>query len=165
MSLWLRSNQTQDRRAEAQDRRTAQARLVSAWLSDYLPESQPFPELVILVRNGSAEPAYSVNVNVDVGPRGAFTRRLGTLGPGETRELRIAIPGQPRSDDPGPAIMFTDSAGRPWLRGPSGTLRKPTTDEIHEQLQESAGAYADASAHPTLELGHSPEAQRGHKIP
>ena len=138
----------------------AQARLVSAWWSDVLREKEPQPVLVILVRNGSAEPVYAAEVRVEVGVRGTYVRHVGVLGPGETRELQVVIAGYLKIV-PAPDITFKDAAGRSWTRRGSGTL---TQDSPSPPFAEDPGALTSIEAHPTLALGHSPEAQRGKKL-
>lgn len=166
VALYLLRVQILDRRAEASDRRTAQARLVAAWLADLIerPEADDklFADLVVLVYNGSAEPVYGVVVKVEVGVRGSFVRRPFVLGPQETREFRILAPGLPRGQ-PAVSISFKDSAGRQWMRSSTGVLYRPLLDELLLQGTEESGAYAEGE-HPTLALGQSFEAQRGQRV-
>jgi hypothetical protein len=53
------------------------------------------------------------------GARAVLRRDVYTLGPFETRQLEIACPGYPHGI-PTPSILFTDSAGRVWLRDGHG---------------------------------------------
>lgn len=174
VALYLLSIQIRDRRAEARDRRAVQARLVSGWFDDVSPvidiaappgKAQPkFFEVLVLVRNGSTEPVYRVVVRTHVGNLGDFVRQPGTLGPGETRELRILVPphdmhiGMPRVD-----IMFRDSAGIQWMRRSDGGLNQPTDHDVQALMQESPGAYTTEN-HPTLGLGRDLDAHRGRRL-
>ncbi len=173
VALYLLFVQIRDRRLEAGDRRTAQARLVSAWFDDVSPFTDfaaptgspaKFLEVIILVRNGSTEPVYRVVVRVKVGVLGEFVRLPGTLGPGETRELRILVP----PDDmhigsPQVSVMLRDSAGRQWKRSGDGALTQPDENEIRVFMQDSPGAYT-LENHPTLSLGRGLEAHRGRRV-
>jgi hypothetical protein len=152
------------RKAEAAESQMAQARLVAAWLDAYLQDTKPFPELVIRVRNGSELPVYRMIMNIDVGVRGRFVRQPGALGPGETRELRVAIPGYPRADVR-PDIMFTDAAGREWLRrGWSGKIEDTSTPPHADIMVTNPGAYPSYQDHPTMSLPTSPEEDRGRRV-
>jgi hypothetical protein len=166
VALYLLRVQILDRRAEANDRRTVQARLVAAWLADLIERPQVddkiFVELVVLVYNGSAEPVYGVVFKVEVGVRGSFVRRPFLLGPQETREFRIIAPGLPRGQ-PAVSISFKDSAGRQWMRSSTGVLYQPMLDELLLQNTEESGAYAEGE-HPTHALGQTLEAQRGQRV-
>jgi len=170
--LWV---QMSDRRKEAGDRRIAQARLVAAWLSEMTPAGEltepsayqgtNVVDDVVLVRNGSDHPVYAVAVQLVVGVRGTFVRRVGVLGPGETRELRIKVPGEPRGV-PFANITFADSAGQVWMRaGHLGNLTRPSNEDAMAILQEDPGAYPTHGEHPTLALGQSVEMQQGTRVP
>ena len=171
VALSLLGLQTFDRRAQSNDKRVAQARLVSTWLTDVLAEersgdtvSDPsiaFPRLVVLVKNGSAEPVYDVVIAVGVGTRGTFLRRPGALGPTEIRRLLIPIPSDPRGT-PTPEIAFTDSAGRRWLRLGTGQLKE--IGDWESEPKEDPGAYASEEDHPTLRLGLDAASQRGERL-
>ena len=168
MALFLLWAQLRYRRTEAADRRVAQAQLVSAWLDRVVPPSEPAVDyapytIVVFVRNGSAEPVYNVNMKLDVGVRGSFLRRPGALGPGEMREFAIIAPGYPRGI-PRPEISFVDSAGQKWLRLGEGQLKAPTQGQLDAFLRESPGAYTSIEAHPTLNLGWTPEANHGKSL-
>ncbi len=166
VALYLLWVQIRDRRSEVRDRRTAQARLIAAWLAELTEEPQAdgsvFAELVVLVYNGSAEPVYSVVVKTELGVRGSFVRRPFVLGPHETREFRILSPGLPRGQ-PAISISFKDSSGRQWMRSSTGVLYEPLLDELLLQSTEESGAYEE-HGHPTLALGQSVEAQRGQRV-
>jgi len=173
VALYLMGVQLLDRRADAEERRTQQARLVNAWFEEALPvqavEAVPGDEpkyfaVHVLVRNGSSEAVYGVIVRTHVGVLGDYVRYPTTLGPGETRGLRILVPpddmhiGTPRV-----SIVFRDSAGRMWMRGEHGALTTPTQAEIQAFIKDSPGAYTQ-DTHPTLALGTGPEAHRGRRI-
>jgi hypothetical protein len=174
VAIYLLSVQIRDRRGEASDRRAAQARLVSAWFDDVSPvndvfapagESRPkFFEVIVLVRNGSTEPVYRVVVRTHVGNLGDYVRQPGTLGPGETRELRILVPpddmhiGMPRVD-----ILLRDSAGAQWMRRSDGAFTQPSVDDVKAFMQESPGAYP-LEKHPTLNAGRGLDAHRGRRL-
>jgi hypothetical protein len=152
------------RKREATDRQMAQARLVAAWLDAFLQDALPFPELVIRIRNGSGLPVYRVIMNINVGVRGRFVRQPGALGPGETRELRVAIPGYPRIDVR-PDIMFIDSQGRQWLRrGYRGEITEASMQDSIDIVATNPGAYTSYEDHPTMSLPTSPEQDRGQRV-
>lgn len=137
---------------QASERRSAQAYLVSSWTENLLLNRQPFPVLITLVKNGSGQAIYSVQLSVAVGVRGTFTRYLGSMGPGELREVPIPLPAPPRASEIAPAISFVDGTGNRWLRTGNGRLFNPTWSEIMKYTTEDAGAYDDISNHPTINL-------------
>jgi hypothetical protein len=161
VALFLFGVQIWDRRAEAHERRMVQARLVSTWLGNVLKERDVQPILVILVCNGSAEPVYGVAMQVEVGVRGTFVRDLGVLGPGETRELQIEVPGYLKSM-PRPDIAFKDSAGRKWVRRGTGEILE---GDPNPAFQLDPGAYMSIEKHPTLGVDKPWEERRGTKVP
>jgi hypothetical protein len=169
--LWV---QMSDRRKEAGDRRMAQARLVAAWLSEMTPAGEvaatdayagtSLLDYDVLVRNGSEQPVYMATVQLVVGVRGTCVRRIGVLGPGETRELRIKVPGEPRGV-PFANITFADSAGQVWMRsGHAGELTRPSIEDGKAILQEDPGAYPSLAQHPTVALGQTLQAQQGRRV-
>ncbi len=173
VALYLLRVQILDRRADAEDRRETQARLVSGWFDDVSrfsdvaagPADPPdYFEVHVLIRNGSAEPVYGVIVRTHVGNLGDYVRYPGTLGPEETRELRVVVPpddmhiGMPRV-----SIMFRDSAGRQWLRSEHGTLTHPTQPAIDAFTKDSPGAYT-WETHPMRGLKTTPEDHRGRRL-
>jgi hypothetical protein len=113
------------------DRRMAQARLTSAWMAE-MTHGPGRPELTYLIRNDSQQPVYDLQLKAMCGVRGTFVRWIGTLGPTETRELKIRLPGYPRASEYQPAITFVDSAGRRWLRDEHGKLAQPTTTSCYD---------------------------------
>ncbi len=163
VSLWLLRQQIQDRRVQSADRRAAQARLVAGWAEGFRFAGVPFPEVVLRVRNGSDLPVYEVSIRAAYGVVGTFVRQLGSIGPDETRELRIQLPDPPRADPSTPEMQFTDAGQRRWLRDAEGTLRELGKREV-VLFTEDAGAYDPPSKHPTLGLALSPEQRRGRKV-
>jgi hypothetical protein len=159
VSLWLLRQQIQDRRAQSADHRAAQARLVAGWAEDFDFEAKPFPEVVLMVRNGSDLPVYEVSIRAGYGVVGTFVRNIGSMGPDETRELRIQLPASPRADPSTPEMQFTDAGQRRWLRDATGGLRELGKREV-VLFTEDAGAYDTPSEHPTLSLVLSPEQRR-----
>ena len=98
VSLALLARQIADRRRETVERRTSQARLVSAWISELrLPEGGS-PAIVLLLRNPSEQPIYEVQLRVPVGVRGTFVR---WLSPG--RDNCVLTTRERVSCGPGPA--------------------------------------------------------------
>jgi hypothetical protein len=143
------------------DRRRAQARLVSAWLTEIRKDPEPPLVLVVRVENSSAEPAFGVTVRLVYGNSGTFVRDIGVLGPDEATELELVVPGL-RPIDPAPDITFIDAAGRHWTRyGKSGKL---INGDPYPPFKQDRGAYRSIAEHPTLELGNSFEARRGRRI-
>jgi hypothetical protein len=169
VALYLLGVQMRDRREETQDRRMAQARLVAAWLSEMVPTGvasgappTSLIDYVVLVRNGSDQPVYALVVKLAVGVRGTFVRQMGELGPLETRELRIKVPGEPRSL-PETSIMFGDSGSRVWMRSGRGKLTNPTAAEGQAHFDQDPGAYSFEN-HPTLALGNTVDGQQGTRV-
>lgn len=133
------------------DKRQAQARLVAGWQHD-LREGAEWVELAIRLRNASDLPVYGVIANLVVGVRGTFSRQAGTLAPRETRELVVLLPGFPRGFLVEPALIFTDAAGRSWVRGAGGKLRKARDADWQAMQHQDAGAHDSLEAHPTMDL-------------
>lgn len=137
---------------QANERRSAQARLVSAWTEELLLDRQPFPVLIVLVRNGSEQVIYNVHISVAAGVRGTFTRYLASMGPGELREVPIPLGAPPRGEAE-PDISFVDGAGIQWLRtAHTGHLYNPNSKELIDHMTQNPGSYEDVSQHPTLNL-------------
>jgi hypothetical protein len=137
---------------QVNERRSSQARQASAWIEDLLLDRQPFPVLMVLVKNGSDQAIYGVHVSVLVGVRGTFTRYLESMGPGELREVPIPLPAPPRASGITPDVSFVDGAGNRWLRTGDGRLSNPTSNELLKHMSQDAAAYQDISNHPTLNL-------------
>ena len=137
---------------QADERRSEQARLVSAWTEELLLERKPFPVLIVLVKNGSEQVIYNVHISVLAGVRGTFTRYLGSMGPGELREVPIPLTAPPRGETE-PNISFVDGAGIQWLRrAHTGRLYNPTLGELIHHQTQNPGSYEDIARHPTLNL-------------
>lgn len=144
-----RAIRTEQRQQERE--RAAQASLVTGWMSSLIIQGDPYPEIRIRARNGNETPVYQVSLKVNVGVRGTFIRYIDAMGPNETREFRIWLPGYPRTNILTPDLTFMDSAGRRWLRQGSGELRE--LGEYEDiQFKEDAGAYDSINKHPTLHL-------------
>ena len=166
VALYLLSLQMRDRHDE---RVSGQARLVAAWIDDWIDERQKddpqhtFLRAIIVIQNDSSEPIYRVVVRLGVGVRGTFVRSPGVIGPREGRELSILLPAPPRGD-PAPDVLFTDRAGVSWIRnGHTGKLSRAKIGDIIDFQREDAGAFPSAEAHPTLHLEASPADQRGRR--
>lgn len=162
VSLYLLGQQLWTTGAES---RTKQARLVAAWIDQFDADGTPTADCSVLVCNGSDEPVFGVILQVPLGVRGTFVRHVGVLGPHETRELTIVAPAVARRENPAPELGFTDIGGRTWIRmGRTGQLRETSRHEMRTKLgTERPGAFTTES-HPTLKLGHTPQAQRGRRI-
>ena len=86
------------------------------------------------------------------------------MGPKETREWTIILPGYPHSDYQ-PELMFTDVQGTVWIRTDSGALGEPNQDEQAAFMEGSPGAYASEADHPTLYPDpNNPAEYRGAKV-
>jgi hypothetical protein len=136
VALRLLDKELEVRREQQEDRRRAQARLVSKWIPE--PEREghtPNFVFAVMVRNGSEEPIYNVTITMappdsayaadpEAGPTEAGTLRYQrpVMAPGETfRDERRMVP-----DLPGHlGVSFTDAAGRRWKRYPDGRLVEP----------------------------------------
>jgi hypothetical protein len=92
-----------------------------------------------------------MSIRVAVGVRGTFIRGVDAVGPEETREFRIALPGYPRGNILAPELTFADVAVRRWLRDSSGKLRELGEQEYPE-FSEEKGAYNSIQEHPTLRI-------------
>lgn len=64
--------------------------MVTAWTED-LDQSGAYPALVLGIHNGSAQDVFGVSQSVS-GVQGTFVRSLGSMGPGETRDVRVSLP-------------------------------------------------------------------------
>lgn len=166
VALYLLSVQMRDRHDE---RVRGQARLVAAWIDELRTEPQEdaqqrsFLRATVIVQNESSEPVYHVVVRLQAGVRGTFVRSPGVIGPRESRELSIFLPGYPRGEL-APDVLFYDKAGVTWIRnGHNGKLSQAKIDDLIAFQREDAGAYPSVEAHPTLRLKVSPEDQRGHR--
>lgn len=129
-------------RDRQEDRRSEQAKFVSAWASNW----QPLPRMagalppdpladtvesgvVVRIRNASEEPVWNVGLMVwshwGVEAKNVFTP-LQLIPPGETRvaDVTIALPKE-MSISPPVELVFTDAAGRHWHRDAEGRLETP----------------------------------------
>lgn len=149
VSMWLLVLQLRDRRMGRMERREEQARHISAWLVDWMPTVDP-PTLTVRVLNGSLLAIYQVTVRIPVGVRGTFIRQVPAMGPGETREWRVTLPGQQRGDIYAPDVMFVDAASVTWIRQAAGALIAPQDSEERTDWRPDPGAYGSDEAHPTL---------------
>jgi TIR domain len=128
---------------------TSQAHLVSAWIEEPLIDTKPYPQLTAVVENGSNQVIHEVSISLQLGVLGKFHRWLASMGPHEVREVRISIPGSPRSNLVMPQVAFVDASGRRWLR--SGyQLREPTNKDMVEHWAQHPGSYNSEKEHPTL---------------
>jgi len=146
-SLVLIGRQLSEWRRAAEDRRRRQAERVTAWVWEVRPSATPHPLVVLRVANSNTSAVYATTVKIDVGVSGTFWRWLGSMGPMETRELEIPLPGVPRSNLLEPDLAFTDGAGRRWLRKSGGELRDWV---VSDNFESSPGAYPSIEAHPTM---------------
>lgn len=153
VSLWLL-------RQNLVDRRLAHANAVAGWLERMELDREPYPALIMRVRNAGDLPVTEVSTRVAVGVRGTFIRYLETLAPRETREFVIYLPAYPRANVIAPDIQFRDVEGRYWERDSNGRLKRHRQYQVYEQ---DPGAYPE-SDHPTLHLPESVEEHRGYRV-
>jgi hypothetical protein len=137
--LLLRKEQKARRELE-EDRRQAQARLVSAWATT--PEERRDPTTgdlrwvtSVVSRNGSDEPVYDVNVAM-ADPNGPHAADPLGGGPEMLFIWTHVLPPQYTTTEAlwaykGPSgpigIEFRDASGRHWKRYPNGRLNKLET--------------------------------------
>jgi hypothetical protein len=127
----------------------SQARLVSAWVEEPLIDAKPYPQLATVIENGSNQVIHQVSISLQLGVLGKFHRWLASMGPHEVREVRISVPGSPRSNLVVPQVAFVDASGRRWLR--SGyELREPTDKDMALHWRQHPGSYSSEEEHPTL---------------
>lgn len=142
------------------DRRVSQAQRVAAWQLDIQPASQPASsdvsyEAVITYRliNNNDTPIYNIVLGARCGVHGNYVRQVGSLGPHETRDVRVYLPSPPRTDQYPPDIAFTDNAGRVWYRnGCQGALKQIDVYKVSKLINVAPGAYGSLDKHPTLYL-------------
>ena len=103
VSLWLLGRSKQRRRREEKEKRSEQARLVSAWFdgvqeaADWIDDGSTYgtemdrTEVSYVVRNTSTEPIYSVTLRMPLGTYGTFVRYLGIVGPEERRRVHVRV--------------------------------------------------------------------------
>jgi len=131
--------QVKDRRQEQEDRRIAQARLVTAWVDDRTVLDDF--AVHVLIRNASDQAVYRLTVALEVGVRGRYAAQRSALGPGEVWEQEFHLAGHPRGDLDAPALQFTDAAGVDWIRTGVGQLRRYTYEDGADWLGEGPGAF------------------------
>jgi hypothetical protein len=124
--LWVQIN---DRRKEARERVTAQARLLAAWVADIAEREHEDPSafyaVTVRASNGSTAPVYDVAVTTDLGVRGSHERNPDVLGPHETRDFVITAPREPRGQPLAMVVrdaFLTEDGSRIELEDGSGVL-------------------------------------------
>lgn len=123
VALWLLVLQRRDIKQLQSEKRSEQARMVTAWAS-----SLHVAVLSVGYQNQSPEAVYDVVVKIpDDRERGAFiSHRLGIVPPGTKSVANITLPLQPaynvKAENIPVSMSFRDSAGRPWTRNPFGVL-------------------------------------------
>jgi len=135
---------------------------VSAWQEAVDVSATPFPALVLRVKNGSDLAVHDVMLRVEVGILGTFVRKPGSMEPQETREIRIAVPGPPRSAAVIPEVMFADANNQYWLHEVSGQVIQLASENL-PVFEEMPGAYSDKD-HPTIHLALSSEEATGRRV-
>jgi hypothetical protein len=147
VALRLLAKELAARREVEQDRRRAQARLVSAWQEprfDTAPSGKSTATFVVILKNSSEEPVYEVWLTLvpdtstfasdpeavwgdDGAAKEADTEssRGGMVPPGETVDV-LVMPGRYPTKRLVLGLSFTDSQGRRWKRLPNGTLVEVT---------------------------------------
>jgi hypothetical protein len=146
--LWLLGEQMMKLGPEPASQSEIDGPAVFGWQEDIDLGTKPFPELVLRVSNKSELPVYDVKLRVPVGVRGTFVRELHSIEPKETQEIRVAIPGPPRSSRVMTELSFVDTIGRQWLRTATGELKQVEQAPLFDA---DPGAYS-AKDHPTLHL-------------
>ncbi|MFJ8815884.1 hypothetical protein [Amycolatopsis thermoflava] len=132
-------NQVRDRRQEQEDRRAAQARLVTAWVDD-VRRGKGFTATV-KVKNSSDQAVYGLRVSLAVGVRGQYVAGQSALGPGASAEIEFKLAGYPRGELEAPGIAFTDAGGLQWIRLATGELRHPSGSDLDEHFSEHPGSF------------------------
>jgi hypothetical protein len=143
LSVRVAWTQVADRRQEQEDRRLAQARLVTAWVDD--ARASRGLVAVVLVRNSSEQAVYSLTFALDVGVRGHYAKTRNALGPGETWRQEVHLAGSAWRTT-GTGVAFTDAAGVDWIRTGIGQLRHPLDRDWSDYLSEGPGAFDTVEA-------------------
>lgn len=151
IAMWLLKKEVNDRRQRDSEARAAQAAQVAAWTSGRVVRADPYPEMLVRIRNGSTMPIFTVNFEFSQGVRGTFVRYILAMGPEETREFRILLPSYPKGETIAPSLTFADAAGRRWFRDGNGKLRELAEREL-VIFNEGPGSYGSIEDHPTLHL-------------
>jgi hypothetical protein len=107
---------------EQRDRRTAQARLVSTWVSEVAVADSSEHPLSVIVQNRSNEPVYAVTIfqfdpviHHDVGQPGELIFHVEVLPPDTRLPATDSVPTR-MGHLPTLTLYFTDSAGHRWKR-------------------------------------------------
>jgi hypothetical protein len=130
VSLRLSSKELDARRAAAEDREKDQAHLIAAW-----PRFTEQGLGTVLLRNGSDEPIYSVEI---YGTSGAYDEppvvyQSPVLEPQQTIDTGAYPPGPYMGEFPPMELAFTDSRGVRWRRiSAGGVLLKDDDWRIKE---------------------------------
>lgn len=139
--------------ADRQERRYAQARLISAWMKD----SWSGPHMRIALANGSTEPVYNVLVTVfdleDAIPQ--QRENFGTNNPQYIQDATLSLLPPGRSSvrvnaafgaiglRPGAEVAFTDRSGVHWVRRTWGALEElPANPFQHYHLDAPIWFYS-----------------------
>jgi hypothetical protein len=154
VALRLLAKELAARREQEEDRRSSQARLVSAWPTDPQVEGGRL-RVTVVVKNGSDEPVYQVHAvlvppdspwaeDPEAGAGQVPAAEIGRmmLPPGQKEEGRFPMIMSilHTGIGPGPVgISFTDAAGRRWKRYPDGRLV-----ELNRPLRRSRKDYMNA---------------------
>ncbi|MEQ1699266.1 MAG: hypothetical protein ABMA25_04105 [Ilumatobacteraceae bacterium] len=116
---------------ELRDRRVAQARLVSAWVTE-VDNNQQEPITSVVVQNRSGEPVYEVTLSwfdpvahADVGEGGEILIHLTVLPPDTRQQAADSVPTR-MGHLPALTLSFTDSSDRRWTRRGSSLNRSRT---------------------------------------
>ena len=163
VSLWLLKEQRDDRQADKEEKRAAQARQVSIW-ADGVEDSGTNFIVSYIAQNASGDPIYQVDARLPTGTQGTFIRYLGMMGPGERRRVRIMVGRSQPVGDKSPEIIFVDSNDRTWHRGRRGVLTEGEAMSMTELRQPEPGAFATLEANPYLDQLPPDEPRQGTKL-
>ncbi len=161
-AFWLLRQQMLTSETEPPGQNGTEPPAVSARQEAVDVSATPYPELVLMVKNGSDLAVHDVTLRVEVGVLGTFVRKPGSMEPQEAREIRIAVPGPPRSAAVIPEIMFADVNNQYWLHDVSGQVTQLANENL-PVFEEMPGAFNDKD-HPTLHLALSPEEATGRRV-
>lgn len=115
---------------QAHERRSRQAELVAAWLTDRASRDRPAPATrwVCLLRNVSAVPVYDVLLTYQVGDTRHVDEVFPQMPPGDHERDVVdaaAFALAHGTDDVELTMSFTDAAGRRWTRNRVGLQIQP----------------------------------------
>jgi hypothetical protein len=114
-------------RAEAAQIRQAQAQSISAWTARADPSRDA---LVLVLRNGSAQPVYNLMVfALDASERTVLLRAMSPVPPGHHETLPITRALHASASGDLLELEFDDAQGRTWVRRRDGTLRELEASE------------------------------------